>query len=216
MSRIFKSDVGFSDTTLPLITDSGRHELIDSYGTMLYRLSAPFIGDGIDDYIDTGIQLYKAETNWTLVAKFSDTMTCSAGYPAVIFSCANDTLGKGLRIRKTSDNPWFDITAGSGAFPSTAGGLSDDVSGDSILIIRKTGDNYAIYRNGVLAYGGELGYGIGDTYFNARLLVGAQFNGLTPGNFTACEIDLLKIYNAALSNDAIAAIYAGIVTGTYS
>jgi hypothetical protein len=210
----------FSDSNIPTIEEllAGgeipEDPLEDEYGTLLYKLKNKFIGDGESNIVNTRLKLYDSEKDWTIVTKFSDSISCAEGYPATVMSCASDSIG-GLRIRKTSSNPWYDINLGSGGFPSNAGGMSDDPSGKSVVIIRKTGNNYYFLRNGVQAYGGELGYSIGDTYFDSYLVLGANPVGGSFNKFTLCEVDLLKVYNSPLSVPKMQEIYSKILDGTY-
>jgi hypothetical protein len=222
MALVLKLRNVFSDTTIPTIEDliagvevPEEDSLEDEYGTLLYRMKSKFVGDGVSKVLNTRIKLYDSEKNWTIVTKFSDSLSSPGGYPATIMSCSADSIG-GLRIRKTSSNPWYDVNLGSGGFPSNAGGMSDNESGKSIVIIRKTGGNYYFVRNGVVAYGGELGYPIGSTFFDSYLTLGANPSGGSFNRFTVCEVDLLNVYNAPLSTEDIQEIYSKIVNGTYN
>ncbi|MDD3336959.1 MAG: hypothetical protein PHI98_15870, partial [Eubacteriales bacterium] len=189
---------------------SGAEELpmTDDYGTMSYRLpNAPMQLNGLKK-LDTGIKLFETvDAAWTVVCVFDGEISCAQGYPYSVLTCMLDA-GKGLTVRRSSADEGLTVLAGSGGIRCDLAGATEVLNGRNVMIITKSGDNYGIYLNGVLAYGAQLGYGIVQTdTHSCTLIAGARQNGEGAYEYyTAFTLDELRVYTTALDEAAITAL----------
>ncbi len=148
---------------------SDEEKIVTDASDARLKLSRRFEGDGVEKYLDTGLELYKApQSSWTLLAQLSPDI--EAG-DTVYFACFNeaDNQFRGLLARRTGTDT-LNIMYGNAA------GVNVTLPKDecSTLAVVKDGSVYTMYLNGekVLdAAGSEC-----DAY-GGSLLVGAEYDG---------------------------------------
>jgi hypothetical protein len=130
------------------------------------KLLNRFVGDGVENYADTGRKLYEdPNASWTLLSQISPTV--QDGDP-VYFSCFNEKQGdyKGLLVRR-SDPGKLNIMYGGGI------GVTVEIptNRDTTLAVRKDRSEYTIYVNGKKVVDGQIS---ACTAYDGSLLIGCE------------------------------------------
>lgn len=118
-------------------------QTVSDTGGASLKLAQRFVGDGVENCVDTGRALYAdPDASWTLLSQISPQV--DAG-DQVYFSCFNEEDGafRGLLVRRAGEGT-LNILYGDGLGFDTA--LPTDT--DSTLIVVKNRSEYTIYLNG--------------------------------------------------------------------
>ena len=159
------------------------HQTAEANSEADYELAARFEGDGVNDYIDTGVSLYDADDkSWTLLSQFREGDDWGSG---VYLSCFAEELGnyRGLLVRR-GEPGIVEIIFGTSS-QNVAVGSGADVK----LVVVKDRYAYTVYVNdekivdGALvpadAYAGDLLIGAQETMEGEKM----RFSGVTVYNF---------------------------------
>lgn len=117
------------------------------YGTKIYELPEPVIGNGSTFSVKTGVKLFdNIHKNWTLFLKIPNT-NITEGY-RILAACEWDSSGmRGLQIKReyTDSNETFIRVGNNSVFRAAASALPE-----SVFAIVKRRSYYKIYRDGVV------------------------------------------------------------------
>lgn len=95
--------------------------------------------------------------------------------------------------------------------PDTTNHLIDNYGGTNVIIIAKDGDSYTVHCNSTSeAFGRSMTSALTEAdAINLPLLIGARYNaeGTEIHYRTAFTVEDVRIYDAALEPDALAALY---------
>ncbi len=171
-------------------------------GRVLYNLPAPFVGNGTDAYVDTGIRLFdNPKRDWTLLVRFHNTVTSQE---KVLVSCFSEMFPnyEGLLIRRDSSSVenQVAVVVGSNWGQQTPSSPTEY----STVAVIKNRDSYRVFRDGVLAYDVQ-NIPLAVPYMG-NLLIGCQDDGsYNKIRHSAVTVTHLKVYQKALSDaDALA------------
>lgn len=182
-------------------------DIDDAHGHIVWRLTQPYTSNGYD-FIDTKWAPYDEDKNWTIVMKFSDSITNNDN-PGSLFESRDDAAETSLYFRRNinGDETYYDINMGkSFGFPfKKVGGFFEWVGGDfsndgyHYLVLSKNDESYWIGFDG----GVWNGYGAqsSGTPSNMTLLLFARkmSDGII-SQFTIGEISDFRIYDSNFSD----------------
>jgi hypothetical protein len=164
------------------------------YGDLLFNLTGMFIGDGVDNYVDTNVKLLRnPDRDFTLFMKALTTTHVGDVY----ISCfAEQGPYFGLMVRKSDQENKVIVVVGDnyGAHYN----YGDDEAGETFsLVIRKVGDIYSTFVNGIK----QADITSHCASYIGNLLIGCQDDATyNKFRFTRNTIDTLKLYNRALND----------------
>lgn len=162
-----------------------------------YALTRQFRGDGVQNYVDTGVRLYEnAADSWTILARIDVPKKADDG-DHVYFSCFDETKDKynGLLVTQKEDGS-LNLNYGNGGQHAV-----DGLSGTVDLAIVKAGTTMAVYVNGEKENEMKL-----DTVadYDGDFLIGCQENAEGEKfRFGDRKVYNLEIYNSILSSQQI-------------
>jgi hypothetical protein len=184
-SRMPYSDLMFMNMSNMMNTD---------YGDMLFNLTGLFIGDGVDNYIDTGVKLLRnPDRDFTLFMKALTTTHVGDIY----ISCFSEQGPYyGLIIRKSDQENKCIVVLGDNYGSHYTYG--EDDGGDTFsVVIRKVGDIYSTFINGVK----QSDINSHCASYIGNLLIGCQDDATyNKFRFTRNTIDTLKVYSRPLTD----------------
>ena len=162
----------------------------------VYRLQEQFEGDGIQNYVDTGLQLYKNPLDsWTILAQIKD--PGAGDGDKVLFSCFNeaDENYYGLLTGNTSEG---DLNVRYSSYAKTE---ILDPTQTALLGIVKDGKEMKVYYNGVLVHDITLD---SVNEYDGDLLIGCQ--QAADGSmfrYSKTTVQALEVYDRALGESDI-------------
>lgn len=180
-------------------SDNTHHQTASSQ-TPSYLLEETFHGDGVSEYIDTGVHLYGNRYGaWTLLTRVD--MNFDREGDQIFLSCFNEEGGnnfRGLILRGDRGN--IHLILGSNA----AIQMPTDIGDEMLLAIAKDGEKYTVYVNGTQLFSG---YELPCDAYSGTLLLGCE--ELTPGGekfrFSPTRVLNLEVYDSVLKDSEIRA-----------
>lgn len=168
--------------------------------TPLFMLAETFHGDGVSEYLDTGVSLYgNRYGSWTLLTRVD--MNFDREGDQIFLSCFNEEGGdnfRGLILRGDRGN--IQLILGANA----AIQMPTDIGDEMTLAIAKDGEQYTVYVNGVQLFSG---YELSCDAYAGTLLLGCE--ELAPGGekfrFSPTRVLNLEVYGSVLSESEILA-----------
>lgn len=166
--------------------------------TPLFTLTETFHGDGVSEYIDTGVSLYgNRYGSWTLLTRVD--MDFDREGDQIFLSCFNEegtTDFRGLILRGNRGN--IQLILGANA----AIQMPTDIGDEMVLAIAKDGEKYTVYVNGMQLFSG---YDLPCDAYAGTLLLGCE--ELSPGcekfRFSPTRVLNLEVYDGVLSEREI-------------
>ena len=162
----------------------------------IYRLQEQFDGDGIQDYVDTGLQLYKNPLDsWTILAEVQNPKAGEGD--KVLFSCFNEADGNynGLLAGNNADG---DLNIRYSSYSKTEILNPTDTA---ILGIVKNGKEMKVYYNGKLVHDITLD---SVSEYDGNLLIGCQqTKDGSLFRYSKTEVRALEVFDKALGESAI-------------
>jgi len=162
----------------------------------IYRLQQQFDGDGIQDYVDTGLQLYKNPLDsWTILAEIQNPGAGDAD--KVLFSCFNETEGNynGLLVGNNTDG---DLNIRYSSYSKTEILNPTDTA---MLGIVKNGKEMKVYYNGKMVHDMILD---SISEYDGNFLIGCQQS--SDGSmfrYSKTQVKALEVYDKALDETSI-------------
>jgi hypothetical protein len=190
-SRMPYSDLMFMNMSNMLNTE---------YGELLFNLTGLFIGDGVDNYIDTGTKLLRnPDRDFTLFMKALTTTHVGDIY----ISCFSEQGPYyGIVIRKSDQENKVIVVVGDNYGVHYTYGDDDNADTFSV-VIRKVGDIYSTFINGIK----QSDVNSHCASYIGNLLIGCQDDATyNKFRFTRNTIDTLKVYNRPLTDIQITEI----------
>ena len=161
-----------------------------------YYMETPFEGDGIDDYLDTGIQLYDDPMrNWTLLTEID--LNCDKNASDLVYlSCFNEEADNyhGLILRYKDNN---ELVLGNTYYLD----IPDNGQDTMKIVIEKNGGIYTVYVDGE-----EFASDISSfcSSYMGSLLVGSQEESDLPIRISPVTVKQLEIYDELVPAEEIA------------
>ncbi|MFT4146437.1 MAG: CotH kinase family protein [Mobilitalea sp.] len=199
MVRTIESIMAFFKNRIPYV-DLQMKNLLASpdtyYGDVIYNLASLYLADGIDDYIDTNVKLYRnQDREWTLI--FRAMTDIPAGYTAYLSCFSEGSPYRGLLVTKVPGKHELRITVGDNytvEFPY------DEGRSENFLVIRKVGDVYDIFVNGekkpeIVAHA--------DQYLGNLLIACQDDSEFNKFRFSKVTMKNVTFYNKALSDGQV-------------
>ncbi len=166
----------------------------------IYRLPAPFIGDGTN-YIDTGVKLMEyASSDFTLLMRADRVLSLDGD--RVFISCFSEELPyRGLLVR----NDWATTTAQISVLLGQNWSSQFSVATPSFTVaIRKGGQLCDVFIDGA-RLGNQVYVDWGNSYANS-LLIGAQWDASNQiFRRSQTTVRGLAVFDAPLTDDALQA-----------
>lgn len=171
-------------------------QLVKNYtGDLNYVMEEAFVGDGISEYLDTGVQLYYEEDrDYTLLVDYNTRIDSADG---VIAGCFSEEEGKyrGILIRRDADV--IHIIVGNSYYVE----VMPDEDTASKIAVTKSGDTYSVYVNGIPVAEGIVSPC--DSYIGT-LLLGAQVTSdYEKFRFTAVTVNRLEVRDEVMDIEDI-------------
>lgn len=165
--------------------------------TQSYSLPTVFKGDGVEQYIDTGVCLYDNPTaSWTILADL--TIGNGDEQEGIYFSCFNENPEEfgGLLVRKTNNK--LNIVVGSNYSTEIDVPLGDHV----LLVITKDRNSYTINVNGENVQSDwETAYSFS---YKGNLMIGCELDEEgNPFRFSTGRVNSLEVYHEVWNRNRI-------------
>lgn len=165
--------------------------------SVAYYMDTPFYGNGVDQYLDTGVHLYDDPSrNWTLLTELD--LTCDKSADDLVYlSCFNEEADNyhGLIIRYKDDK--VEAVLGNTYYLD----IPDSGQNTMKLAIVKNEGIYTVYVDGQ-----EFASDISSycSSYMGNLLVGCQENGGLPIRISPVTVKQLEIYDEIVPANEIA------------
>ncbi len=165
----------------------------------VYSMDEPFIGNGADACIDTGVKLYdEPAADWTLHTVVNPAQNGDEG---VFLSCFSEEPDKyrGFMLRREGESV-LKLYLGQLTICDVPI-LPDEASID--LVIVKAGESYTVYRSGAVIAEATLGC----SAYEGNLLIGCQASATGElFRFSTASVSALEVWDGALGANALFAV----------
>lgn len=165
--------------------------------SVAYYLDKPFEGDGVDQYLDTGIQLYDDPMkSWTLLTEID--LTCDKNADDLVYlSCFNEEADNyhGLILRYKDDK--VEAVLGNTYYLD----IPDNGQDTMKIVIEKNADTYTVFVDGE-----EFASDISSycASYMGSLLLGSQEEGGSPIRISPVTVKQLEIYDELVPAEEVA------------
>ena len=177
-------------------------------GRVLYNLPEPFIGDGANTYVDTGIRLFdNPERDWTLIIRFANTIPSEE---KVLCSCFSEIFPnyEGLLIRRDYNCVGNEVNVIVGSnYGGIVPGSTDEFA---TIVVVKHRHSYRIFKDGI-PISERVNTPLAVPYMG-NLLIGCQDDGgYNKFRFSAVTVSHLAVYQKALSDADVLALASAMI-----